>query len=126
VAVDLFRIDRGERMKELRFDLRGFPGRISVLLPKDLVGEVEGFRQGRHEAADRRAEEQDKRLREYIEQGRFDSHACHRMMMDIRSAARAPLLTTTRAAERDTPVVKGLRAPYGARVPLFSTSRPTT
>lgn len=121
VAVDLFGVDRSERPKDLVIDARAFKGnlRLGLLLPERLTADaVHGLGEGERHIAERWAERHDKRLREFVANGRFDPQGCRRMMADIRSTM-GGWFVVSRGDDKGIYSLNGIRLEYGQRYPLF-------
>ena len=83
------------RPKELVIDGRSFRGRLMVLLPRDLhVGRLTGLKDNEDSRPqlERWAKTHTANLERFIEQGRFNRHACRQMILDIRQTTQARFL----------------------------------
>jgi hypothetical protein len=123
VAVDVFGVDKKERQTDLLIDIKGFLGKFSILLPEQYLRTAEGFKEGNHKDADEWADRHFGRVREFIENRRFNEKACEQMLQDMEVALGRPLVVAEGGRERQC-FVRDLRLGFGERLPLFVRIQP--
>jgi hypothetical protein len=116
-----------KRPKELVIDGRSFRGRLLVLLPRDLhVGRLTGLKDNEDSRPqlERWAKTHTANLERFIEQGRFNRHACRQMILDIRQTTQARLLAGSGERQKSY-MLSGLSLEPQKRYPLFFYFEPT-